>query len=113
MIDIDIDRHNKEITNNINKKKKLTVFGTLSHVFFKRNTAAFVNAAHTCKTPLKLCKQRHISATAVHFSMAATRACILLRVIISDDTKREPSLKRFVIIAICSALDSFVDFIHA
>lgn len=54
-----------------------TVFGTLSQVFFKRNTAAFVNAAHTCRTPLKLCKQRQISATAVHFSMAATRACIL------------------------------------
>lgn len=58
--------------------KSLTVFGTLSHVFFKRNTAAFVNAAHTCKTPLKLCRQRHMSATAVHFSIAATRDDMLL-----------------------------------
>lgn len=52
-----------------------TVFGTLSHVFLSRNTAAFVNAAQIWSTPLKLCKQRQISATAVHFSMAATLAC--------------------------------------
>lgn len=58
-------------------KEFRTVLGTLSHVFFKRKTAAFVNAAHTCRTPLKLCKHRQISATAVHFSMAATRAAIV------------------------------------
>lgn len=90
-----------------------TVFGTLSHVFFKRNTAALVNAAHTCSTPLKLCRQRQISATAVHFSMAATRDCILFREIISDETSREPSLKRFVICEMCSACDFLFDFIHA
>lgn len=52
-----------------------TVFGTLSHVFLSRNTAALVNAAQICSTPLKLCKQRQISATAVHFSIAVTLAC--------------------------------------
>lgn len=94
-------------------KCEQTVFGTLSQVFFKRNTAALVNAAHTWSTPLKLCRQRHISATAVHFSMAATRDCILLREIISDETSREPSLKRFVICEMCSACDFLFDFIHA
>lgn len=63
------------------EKRFYTVFGTLSHVFFKRKTAAFVKAAHTCKTPLKLCRQRQMSATAVHFSMAATRACMLFLIV--------------------------------
>lgn len=54
-----------------------------------------------------------MSATAVHFSIADTRACILLREIISDETSREPSLKRFVIIEMCSAFDFLFDFIHA
>lgn len=64
-------------TNNT-RKHTLTVFGTLSQVFFRRYTAALVKAAQIWSTPLKLCKHRQISATAVHFSMAATREAILL-----------------------------------
>lgn len=52
---------------------KLTVLDTFSQVFFNRYTEVFESAAQTCKTPLKLCRQRAISATAAHFSIAATR----------------------------------------
>lgn len=56
---------------------QLTFLGTLSQVFFIRKIGALVKAAHIWRTPLKLCKHLQISATAVHFSMAATRAAIL------------------------------------
>uniref|UniRef100_A0A2M4DD05 Putative secreted protein n=1 Tax=Anopheles darlingi TaxID=43151 RepID=A0A2M4DD05_ANODA len=54
-----------------------------------------------------------MSATAVHFSMAATRAAMLLLVTISEQTSRDPSLNRFVIRMICSARDFLSDFIQA
>nr|CAD7408955.1 unnamed protein product [Timema cristinae] len=51
-----------------------------------RNTELFVKAAHTCKTPLKLCKHREISATAAHFSIAAIREVMFDLRTISDTT---------------------------
>lgn len=54
-----------------------TFFGTLSQVFFKRKIGALVKAAQICSTPLKLCRQRQMSATAVHFSIAAIRAAMV------------------------------------
>lgn len=66
----------------------LTVFGTLSQVFFSLYTAALVKAAQIWRTPLKLCKHRQISATAVHFSMAATLDAILLLLVLK---KRIPA----------------------
>lgn len=121
----------------------LTVFGTLSQVFFSLYTAALVKAAQIWRTPLKLCKHRQISATAVHFSMAATLDAILLLLVkkkkesqpitprpvfpvtpwfppnydyldmISEETNRDPSLNRLVISIICSARDFLSAFIQA
>ena len=71
------------------KYKKFTDFDTRAHVFFKRKMALFVKAAQICKTPLKLCKHRQISATAAHFSIAWTRVVTQGCVKISDTTKRE------------------------
>lgn len=79
---------------NNSKRKHLyissqTDFGTLSHVLFKRKTAAFVNAAQTCRTPLKLCRQRQISATCVHLSIATTRACTLFLFVVVRESEKE------------------------
>lgn len=51
----------------------LTVLDTFSQVFLSRYTDVFDRAAHTCNTPLKLWRHRAMSATAAHFSIAATR----------------------------------------
>lgn len=75
--------------------------------------ALLVNAEQICKTPLKLCRHRAISATAAHFSMAATLAVRVGRLIISEATSLETSLKRFVIKSICGALTFLSGFIHA
>lgn len=90
-----------------------TVLDTFSQVFFSRKTALFVNAEHICSTPLKLCRHLDISATAAHFSMAATRPLKLARRSISDATNRETSLKRLVISNMWGALLVLSVFIHA
>lgn len=75
----------------------ITVFETFSQVFLSLNTALLVNAEHISSTPLKLCKHREISATAAHFSMAATLLVSEDLLNISDATNLDTSLNRFVI----------------
>lgn len=70
-------------------KFSLTVLDTFSHVFLRRKTTLLLKAAQICSTPLKLCRQRAMSATAAHFSMAATRAEMLGRRTISLTTKED------------------------
>ena len=65
---------------------ELTDFEARFQAFFNLKTALFVNAAQICKIPLKLCKHRQMSATAVHFSMAWTRVVTQGWVKISDTT---------------------------
>ena len=65
---------------------ELTDFEARFQAFFNLKTALFVNAAQICKIPLKLCKHRQMSATAVHFSIAWTRVVTQGWVKISDTT---------------------------
>jgi len=85
-INLDIDSLNKDIE---------TVFDNFSHVFFKRNTPLLVKAEHICRTPLKLCRQRHMSATAVHFSITAIRAAKFCRRMTSEATSRDTFPKEY------------------
>ena len=70
------------IKNQINKrnwtllipKRSLTCLETFSQDFFKRNIAEQVNAVIIPSNPLKLCRQRHVSATIAHFSITLARA---------------------------------------
>lgn len=80
-----------------------TVLATFSQVRFNRNTDELVNAAQICSTPLKLWKQRHISATAAHFSMMATLFGISGTRSTSEATNRLMSLKCLVISRIWNA----------
>jgi hypothetical protein len=58
----------------------LTVLETFSQVFLRRYTDVLDKAAQTWRTPLKLWRQRAMSATAAHFSIATTRPeTVLLR----------------------------------
>lgn len=90
-----------------------TVFETFSQVFLRRNTELLVKAAQICRTPLKLCKHRLMSATAAHFSIAAILAARLSLLTISDTTSRDTSLKRLVISKMWRALFTLSVFIHA
>lgn len=91
----------------------LTVFETFSHVFRSRNTALLVKAAQIWRTPLKLWRHREMSATAAHFSIAATLADRLLLRTISDTTSWETSLNRRVISRMLGARFALSDFIQA
>lgn len=69
--------------------RKLTDLETFSQVFLKRKTVLLLKAAQIWSTPLKLCRHLEMSATAAHFSIAATRVVTLGRRIISDTTSCE------------------------
>ena len=49
----------------------------LAHVDLSLKTDALVKAEQIWRTPLKLWRQRQMSATAVHFSMACEKECAM------------------------------------
>ena len=51
----------------------------LAHVDLSLKTDALVKAEQIWRTPLKLWRQRQMSATAVHFSMACEKQCAMFR----------------------------------
>ncbi|KAH9401333.1 hypothetical protein TYRP_002935 [Tyrophagus putrescentiae] len=79
------------------KLRSVRYMPSFSQVRFSRKTEELVKAAQICRTPLKLCRQRQMSATAAHFSITETRFGISGRRRISEATIRLTSLKCFVI----------------
>ena len=103
----------EKIEKNQKKISLLTVLETFSQVFLSRKMEELVKAAQICRTPLKLCRHRQMSATAAHFSMTITLLDNSVWRRISDVTARLISLNRRVMSRIWWAFVIFSHFIQA